>query len=326
MDWLLRFSASEGTRFFWDEARKLFHERPLDSEVAAEQILGRIDPLVRSMIAEEGSTPAFISHARLALAFWDRLVAHRVTAAAAERVRGVSMASFPDQAPQLLRRPWLLEVRKPLDGERLYGDTTALGCYPTQEPGQWMLQGWMLVNGEPRMRAMLWTQNWSPGHRQPPDLAEQGYEWYDGTWVEAARLPTGRFRERRDWFQDGVRFATVLGALLEAENTFLQTHDTDATLASDKRSRRSQRSPPRWIVRHVTIDGRGADPAPEAAKCTGIPLSTDALTWTEVPVREYLRLQPSGPGRQERKWVRIKAHTSHRWTSPIPNRLIVDSE
>lgn len=326
MDWLLRFSASEGTRFFWDEARRLFHERPLDSEVAAEQIFGHLEPPIRSMIAEEGSTPAFISHARLALAFWDRLVAHRVTAAAAERVRRVPMASFPDQAPQLLRRPWLLEVRKPFDGERLYGDTTALGCYPTQEPGQWMLQGWMLVQGEPRIRAMLWSQKWTPGLRQLPDLAEGGYEWHDGTWVEAARLPTEQFRERRDWFQDGVRFATVLGALLEAEDTFLRTHDTDATPASDKRGRRPQRNPPRWIVRHVTLDGSEAEPAPTIEKGAGIPLSTDALAWTEVLVKEHVRLQPSGPGRQERKWVRIKAHTSHRWTSSTPKRIIVDGE
>jgi hypothetical protein len=326
MNWLLTFSASEGTRFFWDEARKLFRERPLDPQSAAERIFERLDPLVRSISAEEGSAPAFIAHARLALAFWDRLVAHRLTVAAAERVRRVPMASFPVEAPQMMRRPWLLEVRKPLDGERLYGDTTALGCYPTDEPGQWMLQGWMIVQGEPRIRAMFWMQNWTPDRRHLPELAQAGYEWLDGTWVEAARLPREAFRERRDWFHEGVRFATVLGALLEAENTFLRTHDTVSTPESGKRSGRVQRNPPRWIVRHVTLDGSEADSTPGPGKGTGTPLSTDGLTWTEVPVREYIRLQPSGPSRQERKWIRIKAHVSHRWTSPIPKRIVVDGE
>lgn len=211
MEWLLRFSASEGTRFFWDEARRFFQDKPLDFEVAAEQLFARLDPTVRAMIAEEGSTLAYISHARLALAFWDRLISHRLTVAAAERVRRVPMTSYPEQAPQLLRRPWLLEVRKPLEGERLYGDTTALGCYPTEEPGHWILLGWLLVDGEPRCRAMHWIQKWSPGLRQLPDLAEEGYEWHDGAWVEAARLPKETFRERRPKSAQGAPSETRLG-------------------------------------------------------------------------------------------------------------------
>lgn len=326
MDWLIKFSASEGTRFFWQEARRLFRVRPLDSVHAAEQIFAQLDPVVQALIAEEGSAPAFIAHARLALAFWDRVVAHRLTPEAAARVRLVPMASFPEKVPQFLTAPWLIEVEKPLDGERLYGDTTALGCYPTGEAGLWMLIGWMIVDGEPRSRAMYWAQNWTRGPQPMLELFDEGYEWHDGAWVEAAHLPAAEFRERCAWFQDGVRFATVLAALLEADDTFLRTSDIEPTAKTGKRSRRKASSPPRWTVRHVTLGAAQDETAPAPTKGTGTPMATDGLAFTEVPIREYLRLQRCGPGNQERRWVLIKAHVSHRWTSSNPKRIVVDSE
>jgi len=325
MDWLLKFSASEGTRFFWEEARKLFRDKPVDSLQAAERVFGRIDPWVRLTMAEEGSAPAFLEHARLAIEFWDRVLAHRVTPAAAERVRRVQLGNFPDQAPRLLLRPWLLEVQRPLAGERLYGDTTALGCYPTSEAGVWMLLGWMYVQGEPRLRGMFWMQNWTRGNRQMPDLHEEGYEWHDGAWVEATQMPAAAFHERQHWFREGVRFATVLGALLEADNTFLRTHDTVSRVEKGQHSGRAASRSPRWIVRHVTLDGNEVEPKP-TTKGNETPLVTDGLTLTEVPIREYVRLQPHGPGNRERKWVRIKEHMSKRWTSSTPKRIIVDSK
>lgn len=324
MEWLLRFSASEGTRFFWSEARKLFRVKPLDSLRAAEEILRRLDPLVQASMQEEGSTPAFIEHARLAIAFWDRLLAHRMTPPAAARVRNVLMASCPEEAPRLLRRPWLVEVEKPLEGQRLYGDTTALGAHYDPASAQWMLIGWMIVNGEPRVRQMVWVQNWTRDMHQKLDVAEEGYEWRDGAWVEVARMPAGQFDERRDWFREGVRFATILGALLEAENSFLRTHDKPAKAERGMQTGSGRPRPPGWITRHITLDGTDTERTPP--KSTGTPLVADGLALTEVPVREYVRWQRCGEGNQERKWVRIKAHTSHRWTSPNPTRIVVHDE
>lgn len=324
MEWLLRFSASEGTRFFWSEARKLFRTKPADSLRAAEAILARIDPLVLQLMEEEGSTPAFIEHARLATAFWDRLLAHRMTPPAAARVRNVLMASFPEEAPRLLRGPWLIEVEKPLEGQRLYGDTTALGAYYDAASAQWRLIGWMIVNGEPRARQMLWAQNWTPQMHQKLDIAEEGYEWHDGAWVEVARMSPGQLDMRRDWFREGVRFATVLGVLLEAENSFLRTHDTSAKAARGHRPGSRLPHPPAWITRHVTLDSTDTERA--AAKSPSSPMSTDGMALTEVPVREYVRIQRFGEGNRERKWVRIKAHMSHRWTSANPTRIVVHDQ
>jgi len=326
MEWLIKFSASEGTRFFWQEGRKLFRAKPLDLEHASEQILKQIDPLVQAMMADEGSTPAFIEHAKLALSFWDRLVAHRLTPAAATRVRNVPLASFPSKVPLFLKHPWLVEVQKPLEGERLYGDTTALGCYPLDEDGLWMLIGWRIADGEPRVRAVYWSQRWTPGPKQMPELADAGYEWRDGAWAEVQRMPADEFIERRDWFQEGVRFATVLGALLEADNTFLRTHDTVPKAARNMRSGRQIAKPPGWVVRHVTLDSSEAEHSPASAKGTGGPLPIERLSLTDVTVREHVRLQRCGTGNQEQKWVRIKAHVSHRWTSSNPKRIIVDSK
>ncbi len=55
------------------------------------------------------------------------------------------------------------------------------------------------------------------------------------------------------------------------------------------------------------------------------PPNTDGLSWVEVRVREHVRLQRCGEGNRERRWVTIKAHTSHRWASPNPKRIIVGS-
>lgn len=234
------------------------------------------------------------------------------------------MASCPEEAPQLLRRPWLIEVEKPLEGERLYGDTTALGAYFDPTSAQWMLIGWMIVDGEPRVRQMVWMQSWTRDMHQKLEIAEEGYEWRDGAWTEVASMPVGQFAERRDWFREGVRFATVLGALLEAESTFLRTHDTQPKAQRGMQGRSGRTRPPGWITRHITLDGKEAKRTPP--KVTSTPLVTDGLALTEVPVREYVRCQRYGEGNQERKWVIIKAHVSHRWTSPNPTRIVVNDE
>jgi hypothetical protein len=127
MEWLTKFSASEGTRFFWNMARGLYPRPPIDPDLAAKETLNQLSPSILRQIEKDESDDAYFYWARLAVGFWDRLVAHRLTPAVARRVNGVGLASIPEILPLLLRRPWLVEVIEPLKGERLFGDTTALG-------------------------------------------------------------------------------------------------------------------------------------------------------------------------------------------------------
>ena len=141
---------------------------------------------------------------------------------------------------------------------------------------------------------------------------------------QVASLDLDVERRRRDARVDLDRLATVLGVLLEAENSFLRTHDRSAKAARGHQPGSRLPHPPAWITRHVTLDSTDTERA--AAKSPSSPMSTDGMALTEVPVREYVRIQRFGEGNRERKWVRIKAHMSHRWTSANPTRIVVHDQ
>lgn len=331
--WLQQFSASDGLRFFWNSAHALFSAQPLDPDVAAAELIWRLDPLVRKLMESEGSIPGFTCWARLAVAFWDQLITHRLTSVEANRIRSVRLASFPDQAPYFLKRPWLIEVAEPLRGQRLFGDTTALGCYFDERSGLAMLIGWMFVNGQPRLRGMYWNQSYTAPGLPDLDRSDQDYEWQDGAWVPVSTMPDGTFNARRDWFVDGIQFATLFGALLEAENSCLRVHETVPSTRHEKPPGQGVSNPPPWIIRHVAIDPVEElwPPTPKSQQSLPPdapvnPQNHEGLLLVNVRVREYVRLQRCGDGHRERRWVRIKAHVSHRWTSPTPKRVIVHAK
>ena len=329
MEWLTKFSASEGTRFFWNMARGLYPQPPIDPDLAAVETLKQIGPVATRHMKETRSEEAFLFWARMAVGFWDRLVAHRLTPAVARRVNGVGLASIPEILPLLLRRPWLVEVIEPLKGERLFGDTTALGGFCDPKTGYWNVVGWRLVNGQPKVRAMFTSQPWTAVAKPDLDAVDEDYQWRADGWHATQPITKDEYRENQEWLQTAVRFAMLLGALLEADNTFLRTRDDVPKQERGAPAKTAAPRPPGWITRYVGIDpeegkrtvSQKSEPPAKPAQ----PPNTDGLSWVEVRVREHVRLQRCGERNQERRWVTIKAHTSHRWASVNPKRIIVGS-
>ena len=330
MQWLTKYSASEGTRFFWNMARGLFPRPPIDSDQAAKETLDQLPPSILRQIEKNENEAAFLPWARLAVGFWDRLVAHRLTPAVARRINATGLASIPEVLPILLRRPWLVEVIEPLKGERLFGDTTALGGYCDPKTGFWNLVGWRIVDGQPKVRSMMIDKPWTAVATGDVDSLDEDYHWSPDGWHTSGSIKRDDFEERRDWFQESVRFAMLLGALLEAENTFLRTRDEAPKKERGTSAKSGVPRPPGWITRYVGIDPeegkrslpKKTPPPPRPEQ----PLNTDGLSWVEVTVREHVRLQRCGEGNQQRRWVTIKAHTSHRWASAKPKRVVVGGE
>ena len=254
MEWLTKFSASEGTRFFWNMARGLYPRPPIDPDLAAKETLNQLSPSILRQIEKDESDDAYFYWARLAVGFWDRLVAHRLTPAVARRVNGVGLASIPEILPLLLRRPWLVEVIEPLKGERLFGDTTALGGFCDPKTGYWNVVGWRLVNGQPKVRAMFTSQPWTAVAKPDLDAVDEDYQWRADGWHATQPITKDEYRENQEWLQTAVRFAMLLGALLEADNTFLRTRDEAPKKERDVSTKAGVPRPPGWITRYVGID------------------------------------------------------------------------
>ncbi len=329
MQWLTKFSASEGTRFFWNMARGLYPRPPIDPDLTAKETLNQLGPSILRQIKKHESDDAYFYWARLAVGFWDRLVAHRLTPAVARRVNSVGLASIPEILPLLLRGPWLVEVIEPLKGERLFGDTTALGGFCDPKTGYWNLVGWRIVDKQPMVRSMVTNQPWTAIGTRDLDPLNEDYQWSADGWHVNRTITRDGYREHSDWFQECVRFAMLLGALLEAENTFLRTRDEAPKKERDVSTKAGVPRPPGWITRYVGIDPeegkRTVSKKSEPPAKPEQPPNTDGLSWVEVRVREHVRLQRCGERNQERRWVTIKAHTSHRWASQNPRRIIVGS-
>jgi hypothetical protein len=198
---------------------------PIDPDLAAKETLNQLSPSILRQIEKDESDDAYFYWARLAVGFWDRLVAHRLTPAVARRVNGVGLASIPEILPLLLRRPWLVEVVEPLNGERLFGDTTALGGFCDPKTGYWTLVGWRIVDGQRKVRSMSTAQPWTAEAKPDLDAADEDYQWRADGWHVTQPMTRDDYREHREWLQTAVRFAMLLGALLEADNTFLRTRD-----------------------------------------------------------------------------------------------------
>ena len=87
------------------------------------------------------------------------------------------------------------------------------------------LVGWRIVDGQPQVRSMMIDKPWTAVATGDVDSLDEDYHWSPDGWHTSGSIKRDDFEERRDWFQESVRFAMLLGALLEAENTFLRTRD-----------------------------------------------------------------------------------------------------
>ena len=160
MQWLTKYSASEGLGSFGAWRGVCIHVpnrfrsgRKGDAESAPPSILRQIE--------KNENEAAFLPLGKTG----GGLLGPTGGASADPPSHGESMPpawrAFLRSLPILLRRPWIVEVVEPLKGERLFGDTTALGGYCDPKTGFWNLVGWRIVDGQPKVRSMVIDKPWT---------------------------------------------------------------------------------------------------------------------------------------------------------------------
>jgi hypothetical protein len=244
--------------------------------------------------------PALVNVGALALAAVPRLTVHSVRPGAAGLVHATDLHSLPGEPPRLLRRAWLLEVRRPEAGERLFGETVSLGGYDLD--GRTYLVGLDYPDG---VHVAGWRPAW--GER---DLEVALPHGESSPLIEDVDA-------HHEWAREAARFAVVLGLLLDAEGAPLRRED-DRRDTAGKPAARGPGRPGEYVVRHLYLDD---SPANRAGGSGGV--SVPGTLAAQVVVRGHLKRQPCGPGGRERRWIWVGGYEARRWVAPRPARVVV---
>lgn len=257
--------------------------------------------------------PAVINVSALAISCGERVTVHQLRPAAAELVHETDLHSLPSEPPRLLRRAWIVEVRRPETGERLFGDTVCLAGYPIEDAiylvGIGYPDGAWVARWRPR-----WTGEEieaSVPHEVSPLARDQSHPLISD--VDA----------HHDWAREAARFAVVLGLLLEAEGVPIRV-ETEQAGGEKKSSKKGKGAPAPggWTVRHVYLEepARGSRASSSPAGATAAP---GVRLPESVPIRGHLKRQRHGPGLSLTKVVYVAGYEARRWVAPKPRRVVV---
>lgn len=241
--------------------------------------------------------PSLVNLAALSLAM-ERLIVHEIAPEVCEQVHFTDVRTLPPDPSRLLRRPFILEVKSPAS-EALFADVVGLAGY--QIGNDWWLVAIRYPDG---IMVMQWAPVWGTGEDIPDGLvltADALVENVQG-WEEAGA--------------QSARFAVVLGLLMDAEGTPVDSYDTrEAGRMLPRRvAGERPRYEPAWTVRYLRI------PPEIIARHRSFEVGGEHgdLTATQSTVRGHLKRQPYGPRNAERKWVYVSAYEARRWVAPKP--------
>lgn len=250
--------------------------------------------------------PVVMNLAALAITL-DPLLVHEIRGDVPELVDATDLHALPGEAPRLLRRPFLLEVRHPDRGERLFGDTVGLGGY--ELGGAILIVGLTYPDGIVMAR---WTPTWS-GEEIEASVAVDRSPLIDG--VDAGT--------HQAWAIDAARFVTVFGLLLDAAGTPVRLVDDVEREKAPRGQSRKVKPPPAWITRYVSLSPSPWGASGGAVEASGEASAPTGKEATVRPVRGHLKRQRHGPGNAERRWMWIESYEARRWVAPCARRVVV---
>lgn len=228
-----------------------------------------------------------INLAMLALLTYAQPPTWLVRPSASRIVHETDLHSIPTIAPRLLRRPGIVETRRPETGERLWGDIASLGWYAIGDT-YWLI-GLAYPDGYFCVR---WSPRWSG-----EDLDEQ-LPAID----PSALVSQDRQSEYYDFAHQAARYLIVLGLLAESDPTPLR-------IVIDKSQKERQ-------VRDVYL-GPGALDKPPPSRDPSMPdRLLEGRHAAEVPVRGHLKRQRYGEGNAKVKWIYVQGFSARRWLAP----------
>lgn len=323
-----KYPPSAQVRLAWDQSHSIFAKQPKELHRAVYRLVPTYAGTLTAEVLEQQWQNPLWHIGALALSAWDSLIAHRLDAEALEYVREHRLGSYPDEAPRLLTRPWLVEVLEPDKGQRLFGDTIALASYFDPLMKQWFLLGWTPLGNN----GVYWPQKWASGPVKDMDVREIGVEWQGDDWepVSQELAPKSKGHE---WYNQAVQFATIFGVVMEAAHSALRQRDERSGLAPKKQPAPGRKPPLGWVMRTVFLDREAAEqeseadappaPLPGAAASSSTSWSSEGKTLHDVKVKEHRRRQRFGPGNSQVRWICVKSYQSQRWTSSKPVRVVV---
>jgi len=243
-----------------------------------------------------------------------RLTVHRLLPEVVAQVNETDIRALPADPPRLLRSGAFCieaaDMAKPL-----YGDVICLGGYETE--GKWWLIMFAL-NGS--VSVGVWEPQWGEGE------VTEGLYFDPSPFVEVSAAETYRAVTT-----EGVRCALTLGALLDAEGSPIESATQTITPPPEKRTRGSKPAKSAsWVVRNLKLMASVRDAIARAAESAAdheapAPGSREGLHAEKRTVRGFLRRQPFGIGRSERKWIYVAAFESVRHVGQKPLRVNVSN-
>lgn len=230
---------------------------------------------------------------------------HELRGRVPARVAGTDLHSLPDEPPRLLRAPWIVEVRDPERGERLFGDTAGLAGYELD--GTTYLLGVGYPDGA---RVALWRPRWPGGDIEAGVVREDS-----GGLVDDLEQHVG-------WGRSAARFAIVLGLMLDAAGTPLRVTDDRPQLPGSRKGKPRPARP--WAVRRIYLEEQGNDEedGPGGGGAGGAASVADLIE-SSVMVRGHLKRQRHGAGGALVKWIYVASYEARRWFTSRPTRVVV---
>lgn len=263
-----------------------------DGEILRTGDLRRDAALLVATSFREAPPPSMINVAALALAM-ERLAVHEVSGGAIRLVHDADLRSIPSEPPRLMQHPWIIESAD-LDAP-LWGDTVCLGGYELD--GAYYLVGFRYPDGAMVVR---WTPEWGSDDKEitmPVDHSPL-IDHVEG---------------HREWAQNAARFVLILGLLLEAWGSPLESKT--ATPGKRKRGERAARARA-WVVQRIVL----SRPRARSSRAEEAGGSAGGLLGDRVPqqtmVQGHLRRIRHGAGHSQTRWQWVGSYEARRWVAP----------
>lgn len=248
-----------------------------------------------------------------------RCVVHQIRPAAAKLVCETKLHGFPKGPTRLVRNPWLVEVRRPETGERLFDDVVAMASYHLETIKRWVLLVWRLREPDVFSCARF---TWNPLYEG--ESSDEDVFWFDGQWlpIDVVHVQPEDLR----FFERAVRFITIFGVLLEAENVpFRVKEDRETGEGHRAGDPKKKDSALQWVTRHIYLDeARVREAERHEARRQSESSSPIDRNLLPVTVRGHLKRQRFGSARQEIKWIFVDSYAAHRWGTKNPVKVVAD--
>ncbi len=238
----------------------------------------------------------WINISALAWEMRSSLTVYELAKGVPEIIIDTEIRSLPSIPPFLLHNGWIIESRK--ISEPLFGDTVCLGGYSVDNKI-------FLIGFERNGRAMVVPVT--------PCWGETDIET-NCEWLVVDEKEIG---ESKKWAIEAMHFATILGALLEAETAPIKIENR--TVKQKKKSKRNKNPKneeiKKWTTRIIRLSEIGEASLREITEPSSSKLDTSGLVLETIKVRGHIKRVAIGKGRRERKWIYIAPYLSSRWIS-----------